>query len=228
MLDHPSAILLFAAGFGTRMAPLTDTQPKPLIPVAGKSLIDHALQYCSGLRQVVNVHYRATQMRAHLQGRGVLISDETDEIRETGGGLKHALPLLDSNPVLTMNTDAVWQGPNPIETLLAKAAPDDAEALLLLVPREQAIGHIGTSGFDMDADGRLTKGPGYIYTGLQLIRTDGLCRIEERAFSMWVLWTDMLARGTVYGVVYDGQWCDVGRPSSIELAEAMLNGATDV
>ena len=105
----PSAILLFAAGLGTRMAPLTNTLPKPLVEVADQPLLDHALAHCTGLKVVVNAHYRANQIRDHLAGTGVLVSDESDHLLETGGGLKRALPLLDSNPVLTMNTDAVWK-----------------------------------------------------------------------------------------------------------------------
>lgn len=222
MIDRPSAILLFAAGFGTRMAPLTDTLPKPLIKVAGQPLLEHALQFCAGLNTVVNVHYHADQIETYLTDRNIQISDERDLIRETGGGLKHARNLLASNPVFTMNTDAVWRGSNPLTHLAETAVAGDAEALLLLVPRARAVGHTGTSGFNRGADGRLTRGPDYVYTGVQIIRTDRLDMIPEDAFSMWSLWQDMLDRGVMYGAIYDGAWCDVGRPENIELAEQML------
>lgn len=227
-MQPPSSILLFAAGLGTRMAPLTDKRPKPLINVVGLPLLDHALQYCDGLRVVVNAHYLSDQIAAHIQDRDITLSDETGLLLETGGGLKHALPLLQSNPVFTMNTDAVWRGPNPIKTLAKAPAPTQAEAQLLLIPRAHAIGHSGKGDFDMDPEGRLTRGTQYVYTGVQVIRTDGLEAITDDAFSMWALWTDMLDRGAMFGAVYDGQWCDVGRPDSIPLAEAMLEGHDNV
>lgn len=227
MTEAPNAILLFAAGLGTRMAPLTDARPKPLVEVAGKPLLEHALQFCDGLKVVVNVHYLADQIASYLENRDVLISDETGQLLETGGGLKRALPMLRSDPVLTMNTDAVWAGPNPIQTL-RKAWSPDAEAHLLLVPRANAVGHSGTGDFDMASDGRLTPGTDFVYTGLQIIRTAGLADISTTAFSMWELWTGMLNRRAMYGQVYTGRWCDVGRPDSIPLAERILQGDDDV
>lgn len=224
----PSAVLLFAAGLGTRMAPLTNTRPKPLVEVAEKTLLDHAIDQCDGLRIVVNVHYFADQIEAHVRGRGIEVSDETDLLRETGGGLKHALPRLASNPVFTMNTDAVWQGPN-VTAPLVQAWRADMEALLLLIPRDAAISHDGSGRFfDIGADGKLTLGSRYVYTGVQIIRTDGLATVTKSAFSMWELWDGMLERGTMYGVLYEGQWCDVGQPDSIAIAEAMLRGELDV
>ncbi|HKL64600.1 MAG TPA: NTP transferase domain-containing protein, partial [Roseovarius sp.] len=113
-------VMIFAAGFGTRMGALTQDRPKPLIKVAGRALIDHALDLVAGhapSRIVVNLHYRADQLVAHLDGRGVRLSHETPDILDTGGGLRAALPLLGDGPVLTMNSDAVWQGPNPLSHL---------------------------------------------------------------------------------------------------------------
>ncbi len=227
-MTDPTAVLLFAAGLGTRMAPLTDDRPKPLIYVAGRALIDHALSHCDGLRKVANVHYRADMIRAHLSHQDVLISDETEKLLETGGGLRHALPLLDGNPVYTLNTDAVWTDTTALTTLAKAWRPDRMEALLLLVPTSHAVGHAGAGDFDMDTDGRITTGPGYVYTGAQIIRTDGLTEIEEGVFSMWALWKEMLARGTMFGIRYGGGWCDVGRPENIALAEDMLEGRDDV
>jgi MurNAc alpha-1-phosphate uridylyltransferase len=223
----PSSVLLFAAGLGTRMAPLTNTMPKPMVQVAGKPLLEHAIGQCDGLRVVVNVHYLADQIERYVDGRDIVVSDETDVLLETGGGLKHALPLLKSNPVFTMNTDAVWRGANPIQTL-TDAWSDDMDALLLMIPRDAAVGHTGQGDFNIGTDGQLTRGIDYVYSGVQIIKTDGLGQIPEATFSMWSLWTDMLARGTMHGVTYDGQWCDVGRPDSIPIAEAMLSGAHDV
>ncbi|MBE0413882.1 nucleotidyltransferase family protein [Yoonia sp.] len=216
-------ILLFAAGRGTRMAPLTDDRPKPLIKVAGRALIDHALDLTEGQGlRVVNAHYKADMLRRHLAGRDIAISDETDLLRETGGGLRHALPLLPGNPVITMNTDAVWRGPNPVAQLRS-AWRDEIEALLLLVPPAQVVGHTGKGDFAMDAKGRLTRAPAHVFSGVQMIRTDTLATIEKEVFSMNLVWDQMAARGGLFGVIYPGQWCDVGQPDSIPLAEAMLH-----
>ncbi|MDX8350545.1 nucleotidyltransferase family protein [Cognatiyoonia sp. IB215446] len=216
-------IMLFAAGLGTRMGDLVRDKPKPLIKVAGKALIDHALDLTMipevGQR-VVNVHYKAEMLRAHLAPHPVLISDETAALLETGGGLKKALPLLGAGPVLTMNTDAVWQGPNPIDTILNAWRPE-MEALLLLVRQPQVYGHRGAGDFRINADGRLVRAPEAVYSGLQMLRIEGLEAIRDKAFSMNVLWDQIAERGGLYGVHYAGHWCDVGQPSSIPLAESM-------
>jgi MurNAc alpha-1-phosphate uridylyltransferase len=218
-------VLLFAAGLGTRMGDLVKDRPKPLVQVAGKPLIDHALALTDlpevGTK-VVNLHYHANMLRSHLAGRNVLFSDETGLLRETGGGLRHALPLLGPGPVITMNTDAVWRGLNPIAQLIA-AWRDEMEALLLIISRDQVQGHKGTGDFTRDADGRLHRAPDAVYTGVQIIRTETLAEARQDAFSLNLIWDAMAARGGLYGAVYDGQWCDVGQPSSIPLAEAMLH-----
>lgn len=218
-------ILLFAAGLGTRMGDLVKDRPKPLIPVAGKALIDHALDLTmipAVGHRVVNVHYKADMLREHLAQQPVQFSHETAGLLETGGGLKKALPLLGAGPVLTMNTDAVWRGPNPIETILIAWRPE-MEALLLLVPKSQVHGHRGAGDFMIDDTGRLKRAPDAIYSGLQMLRTDGLDAIKDKAFSMNLLWDQIAQRGGLYGVNYAGQWCDVGQPSSIPLAESMLH-----
>lgn len=220
-------ILLFAAGLGTRMGALTQDRPKPMVKVAGRPLIDHALSLISSEMIgpcVVNLHYKGDMVRDHLRDRDIVFSDETSMLLETGGGLRHALPLLGDTTVCTLNTDAVWSGPNPISRLLAAWNPK-MEALLLTVPKARAIGHKGNGDFIADADGRLSRGAGEIYTGLQIIRTDDLENITETSFSMNVLWNRIAERGGLYGMSYDGRWCDVGQPESIALAEDMLTHA---
>ena len=228
MRDTPRSLMLFAAGFGTRMGALTQDRPKPLVEVAGKPLVDHALELVheAGIAKVVaNVHYRADQMEAYLVSRGVEISDERAEILETGGGLRKALSRLGAGPVFTLNTDAVWTGDNVITTLKAAWDGERMDALLALITPDQALGHTGAGDFAMAPDGSLTRGKGYVYTGAQILVTDGLAGIAEDHFSLNRLWDQMIARGRLYGVVHRGGWCDVGRPSSIALAEGMLEGA---
>ena len=207
------------------MGSLTNSCPKPMIKVAGKPLIDHALQIANTADvgpKVVNLHYLPELLKRHLFGQDVVFSDETDTLLETGGGLRKALPLLGQNPVMTMNTDAVWKGPNPINVIQNAWAPQ-MEALLLVVKKRNVSGHLGTGDFGIDHSGRLQRAPDMIYTGLQIIRTDVLSEIDEDAFSMNVAWDIIAKRGGLFGAVYDGKWCDVGQPSSIPLAEAMLD-----
>lgn len=216
--------MLFAAGHGTRMLPLTNDRPKPLIEVAGQSLIDHALAFTDlpNLRSpVVNLHAFPDQMRAHLKDRNVQFSDETAMLLETGGGLKAALPLLGPGPVVTLNTDAVWHGPNPIPLLLNAWRPQ-MDALLLTVPRQRQVGHPGPGDFLRDLSGRLRFGPGEIYTGAQMINPAVLAEIAQPDFSMRLPWGILARRGGLFGISYSGHWCDVGQPESIPLAEAML------
>jgi len=230
MRPTPDALMLFAAGFGTRMGALTADRPKPLVEVAGRPLIDHALDLVTGAdvgRVVANVHYRAPQLVAHLAARPVQISDETDVILETGGGLRKALPLLGAGPVFTLNTDAVWTGPNVLSVLREAWRPDDMSALLALVPTERALGHRGDGDFALAPDGRISRGKGYVYTGAQILDPAGIETIPEAAFSLNLLWDRMISEGRLYAAVHAGQWCDVGRPESIPLAEAMLRGADD-
>ncbi|EBA14116.1 nucleotidyltransferase family protein [Roseobacter sp. CCS2] len=218
-------ILFFAAGLGTRMGSLTQDKPKPLIKVAGRALIDHALEFANDAPvgpKVANLHYKGDMIRSHLVDQHIIFSDESDALLETGGGLRKAIPLLDGNPVMTMNTDAVWQGPNPVQHML-KAWQPQMEALLLIVEKTNVHGHLGDGDFSMDADGRLHRAPGAIYTGLQIMRTEVLSTIKDSAFSLNVAWNIIAERGGLYGTIYDGQWCDVGQPASILVAEAMLN-----
>ncbi len=225
----PAALMLYAAGFGTRMGALTADRPKPLIPVAGRALIDHALALVPpGLRVVVNTHYRADQIAAHVAGRGLLLTHEP-ELLETGGGLRAALPLLDADPVYTLNTDAVWTGPNPLETLAAAWDATRMDALMLVLPPERAIGHKGRGDFAIAADGALSRQPGFVpavvHSGAQIISPRLLDAVPERIFSSNRLWDVAEARGRLFGVMHPGGWCDVGQPESLPLAEALLAAA---
>ncbi|WP_299360569.1 nucleotidyltransferase family protein [uncultured Paracoccus sp.] len=223
--DAPDRLMLFAAGRGTRMAPLTDHTPKPLIPVAGRTLLDRALDLArnGGARRiVVNTHHLGDQITAHLAGSDVVISDESDLLRETGGGLRHALPLLGGGPVITMNPDVVWTGPNPVAALRAAWDGDRMDALLMLVPHDRASGRVGAGDFALDPQGRIARGGDHVYGGCQIIRTDRLAGIGEEVFSLNRLWDLLIADGRAFGLVHPGGWCDVGRPDAIPLAEALI------
>jgi MurNAc alpha-1-phosphate uridylyltransferase len=228
-MTHDLPLMLFAAGFGTRMGALTANRPKPLIPVAGKPLIDHAheIGLAAGLtRQVANLHYLGEQIAQHLAGRGIALSWEEDQILDTGGGLKAALPLLGPGPVVTLNTDAVWTGENPLTRLLHAWDAARMDVLFLLLPAAEARSQTGRSDFVMDDDGRVTwaRGrQGQLYLGAQIIQPHLL--VEDGAFSLHAPWTRAIAAGRAFGVLHQGGWCDVGHPGGIAEAEAMLRGA---
>lgn len=230
----PFPLMVFAAGFGTRMGALTANRPKPMVPVAGKPLIDHALDLASDAKvgpTVVNLHYLAGQLETHLQNRPIALSHERTQILETGGGLRKALPLLGSGPVMTLNSDAVWTGQNPLTQLAARWDDARMDALLLLLPAEKARGHSGTGDFLLDDLGRLTRAAGakgLVYLGAQILRPDGLQDIDKDVFSLNLLWDQMIAEGRAYGLIHQGGWCDVGRPEGIATAEALLQEAPDV
>ena len=218
-------LMIFAAGKGTRMAPLTDTRPKPLITVAGRNLLDRALDMgrAAGAGPVVvNTHYLGQQIKDHLAGSDIAISDESELLLETGGGLRKALPLLGEGPVMTLNPDVIWTGPNPLAAL--RAAWDDRrmDALLMLVAHDRARGRVGPGDFSLDAEGRISRKGDFVYAGCQIIRIERLAEIGEEVFSLNRLWDLMIAEGRAYGFAHPGGWCDLGRPETIPLAEAML------
>lgn len=228
-MSHP--VMIFAAGLGTRMGALTRDRPKPLLAVAGRPLIDHALDLARGAgasRIVVNTHAHAAQIEAHLArvAPDVAISHEA-ELLETGGGLRRALPLLGPGPVHSLNADAVWTGPNPL--VLLRAAFDAArmDALLCLVPREAAHAHLGAGDFFLGPEGALAwrgaaaEAP-YVYSGAQLIATEPVAAAAEGAFSLREIWWPLLARGRLHGIVHPGPWVDVGHPGGLAAAEALL------
>jgi len=234
--EVPRTAMVMAAGLGKRMRPLTATRPKPLIEVAGKALLDHVLDRlkAAGVKQVVvNVHYLADAVEAHLatrkHGLKVAISDERKLLLETGGGLVHAADLIDSDPFLAVNSDNLWvDGPADALKLLASHW-DDAkmDALLLLVPLARARNHKGMGDFHMTRTGRLRRrershvAP-FVFTGIQMLSKRLLRDAPEGPFSTNILWDRAIEEGRCYGAVHQGLWFDVGTPQSIELTETAL------
>jgi MurNAc alpha-1-phosphate uridylyltransferase len=214
--------MFFCAGRGTRMGTLTQHQPKPMVKVAGRPLIDHAMDAMEGVeRRFANLHYLPNTLEKYLNlARFETIFEQ--DLLETGGGLKHALPRINRSEIFTMNTDSAWSGPKPAQWLAQHWQPDIMDGLLLLVPKDRALGHKGTGDFITHQDGTVVRGAGDIYCGLQIIKTQYIQQRPETHFSLNLVWEDLLARGTLFGAPYPGQWCDVGYPDAIPLAETML------
>ncbi len=222
-------LMIFAAGYGTRMGALTADRPKPLIAVAGQPLIDRALALAAGRAHpiVVNLHHLGAQIEQHLAGRDIRLSWERGEILDTGGGLKAALPLLGPGPVMTLNPDAVWTGPNPLDTL-AGAWRDEMAALLLVAPPRHLHGRArgAPADFTMGPDGRLTRAEGaqdgVVYLGAQILRPVPVAARPETIFSLNRIWDELIAAGRLFGVTHPGGWCDVGTPEGIAAAADLL------
>lgn len=233
----PQTAMVMAAGLGKRMRPLTATRPKPLVEVAGKPLIDHVFDRlrASGVeRAVVNVHYLADALEAHLQNRvsgiELVVSDERKRLMETGGGIVQARALIGDAPFLVVNSDNLWvDGPSDAIRMLS-AQWDDArmDALLLMVPLARANHHGGQGDFRLAPDGRIIgrRQPGklapFVYTGVQILSPRVIADWPDGPFSTMLFWERAIAAGRAYGLVHQGLWFDVGTPAAVGKTEAML------
>lgn len=227
--------MIMAAGFGQRMRPLTNGKPKPLVEVAGQPLIDYGLQRLAEAGchlAVVNVHYLADQIEAwakrHASPR-IVISDERQELLDTGGGIVKALPLLGDEPFFVVNSDSIWIDKErpALERLKARWDETRMDCLLLLCHPERTIGYDGHGDFLLDADGRLTgrvaKGEtGLAYIGAYLVHPRLFANIGVSKFSMNLLWDKAIAQGRLFGIEHQGRWLHVGTPDAIPLAERAL------
>ncbi len=231
--------MVLAAGLGTRMRPLTNATPKPLIPVNGKALIDFTLDRFARagvLRAIVNVHYRADQVEDHLRGRKspeIILSDERALLLETGGGLKKARAQLGEAPFYCANTDAIFvdEGAEACATLARAFDDRRMDALLLLVPRARASGYDGKGDFDIE-DGRPVWRTGataaHIFTGLQILRASLLDGAPEGPFSTRILWEKAMREDRIRAIAYDGAWLHVGDPEGLALAERFFDKMSNV
>jgi N-acetyl-alpha-D-muramate 1-phosphate uridylyltransferase len=233
-----STAMIMAAGMGTRMMPLTAYTPKPLIEVAGTTLLDHVLDLLrqAGVgRIVVNVHYLPEQIENHLARHAedfdVTISDERELLRDTGGGLVQALPLIPDDPFLCINADNWFEGGegNALIRMAAAWDPSRMDVLMLVVPFERAGNTLGQGDFDLDGEGRLSRdGPRrqrpFVWTGVQMLAKRVIVDPPGDVFSTNLFWDRAIAAGRCYGLVHDGEWFDVGYPEAIALTEARLRG----
>ncbi|RPF72554.1 nucleotidyltransferase family protein [Aurantiacibacter spongiae] len=228
--------MVLAAGLGKRMRPLTATQPKPMVRVAGKPLLDHALDRLADAgiaRAVVNVHYLADTVEAHLKERtkpAITISDEREELLETGGGIVLAEPHL-PDPFFCLNSDNIWlDGPRDCFADLSAAwDADRMDALLLLVPHKGARNFSGRGDFYMDPQGRVSRRSAsrvapFVFTGIQLIAKRLMRDAPQGKFSTNILWDRAIEEGRLFGTAFTGQWFEVGTPGAIRPTEEALAG----
>ncbi len=237
----PETAFVLAAGLGTRMRPLTDDRPKALVEVGDKTLIDHMLDRLAeagAKRFVVNVHYFADKLEAHLKMRSdldIVISDERGALLETGGGLKHARPLLGDSPVWIANTDSVWLERTDGQALKQLAAlwnEGGMDAALLLAEMNRSMGFDGAGDFFADDARRLAfrndaPSAPYVYMGVHITWPGIVDDVAEDAFSLSKLWRNLAPQGRLKGTVMDGDWMHVGDPHARDAAEARLKVARE-
>lgn len=235
--------MVLAAGYGTRMRPLTDDKPKPMVPVAGRPLIDHVLDRLAdaGVTQaVVNVHYLADVLEQHLKARqtrgakpAITISDERNVVLGTGGGVVKALPLLGDAPFLHLNSDTIWiDGTRPnLDRLIEAFDPDTMDALLLLAPVSTSIGYDGRGDYTMGADGRLAyrqegKVVPFVFAGAAMLSPALFRNAPQGEFALTVLFDRAIETGRLFGLRLEGVWMHVGTPEAIKAAEAAIAAST--
>ena len=229
---RPKRAMILAAGIGKRMRPVTVTTPKPLVEIGGRALIDRALDRLerAGVeRVVINVHYLAQLIRVHVGRRGspdIVISDETDKLLDTGGGIVKALPDLGEEPFYLLNADSCWvEGARPNLEWLANAWRDDTmDALLMLASTVHAVGYSGRGDFRMDPAGRLVRRPErevapFAYAGAAILHPRLFAGRKVEPFSLNEAFNEALEAGRLFGMRMDGLWLHVGTPEAIREAE---------
>ncbi|HZD25431.1 MAG TPA: nucleotidyltransferase family protein [Alphaproteobacteria bacterium] len=234
-MTAPETAMILAAGRGTRMGPLTQDRPKPLLSLGGRALVDYVIDrlLAAGVRRiVVNLHHHADLLQAHLQRRDdveLLFSDERNALLDTGGGLARALPLLGAAPFFAVNGDAVWfdAAAPALGRLAARFDPGAMDGLLLLMPSVRATGYRGRGDFEMGADGRLIRRQEravtpFVYTGVQLLSPTLFDGHPAGAFSLNLLYDQAIEQGRLFGLRHEGDWMELNTPEGLAAAEAAL------
>jgi MurNAc alpha-1-phosphate uridylyltransferase len=238
MTSPVTTAMVLAAGLGTRMRPLTDTIPKPLVPLKGRPLIDHVLDrltVAGVTKAIINVHHHADALEAHLKKRkkpAITISDERGVLLDTGGGLVRALPLLGNAPFLIHNSDSVWIegiGSN-IARMIASWDPERMDSLMLLANGVTSLGYDGRGDFMMDASGLLTRRPEhkdapFVFTGVSIAHPRMFEGAPEGKFSLNKLWDRAIEARRLYGLRLDGAWMHVGTPEALAEAERWIDAS---
>lgn len=228
--------MVLAAGLGKRMRPLTENQPKPMVPYNGKPLIDHVLDRLASAgisRAVVNLHYCADPLEAHLAARtsapNIILSDERDQLLDTGGGVVRALDKLGSQPFLTHNSDSVWvdkPGVSNLQNLLSTWDPSKMDCLMLLTAPDQSVGYSGLGDFVFagETEPLRRRGsvdtPALVFAGVTIIKPELFQNVPQGAFSMNVVWDRAIETGRLFGTRLDGTWMHIGTPDALAAAEA--------
>ena len=227
--------MIMAAGYGTRMRPLTNTMPKPLVKVQGKALIDHVIDRLVAVGVdtiVVNIHYMGDQIAAHLKNRKdaeFIISDETDTLLDSGGGIFKALSHFKGEPFFHANADTVWVegASHALPRLIDAWKPEEMDALMLLASTVTTVCYDGRGDFMMDADGRLSRVPEgrvspFVWMSMEILHPRVFDGVTETKFSINPLWNKSIEKGRLFGQRLDGVWMHIDRPDAVTASEEFL------
>jgi MurNAc alpha-1-phosphate uridylyltransferase len=227
--------MIMAAGLGTRMRPLTDTRPKPLVEVRGRALLDHVIDrlVAAGVTLiVVNTHYKAEMIKAHLAGRkdvDIRISDESDALLDSGGGILKALPHFEGEPFYHANADTVWVegASHALEKLSARWSSETMDALMLLAPTVSTVCYEGRGDFMMDSEGHLSRVPDgrispFVWMSIEILHPRLFDGVKPGKFSINPLWDKAIGKDRLFGMRLDGVWMHIDRPEAIQQSEAFL------
>lgn len=222
--------MILAAGFGKRLRPLTDTTPKPLIPIGPSTCLDravHDLMAVGSQKIVINTHHLADQIHQHVHEYypQVIISHEPD-ILETGGGILKASPYFGDEPFFVLNGD-IWrqdEGAPALKRLETFFDLKEMDILLLVVPKEKAIGYTGRGDYFLGEDDRLVyRGDNahapYVHSGAYMMRAS-LFNVPfvipvEKAFSVMTIFHQVEKEKRLFGLVHQGSWGDIGTPEGL-------------
>jgi MurNAc alpha-1-phosphate uridylyltransferase len=239
MIARPKHAMVLAAGLGKRMRPITDTIPKPLVKVAGKTLLDWGLDSLAAVgveKAVINVHYLPDQIIAHLAGRAhpqVSVSDERAELLDSAGGIVKALPLLGAEPFYVLNADTFWidRSLSNLDRLALAWQPEQMDILLMLAAIDQATGHSGGTDFLRGPDGRLARAKGdpvgLIYAGAAILSPEIFEGVDATPHSLNAYFDRAIEQGRLFGMKMEGSWITVGTPDAIAPAEAAVAKALE-
>lgn len=238
MRDMVDQAFILGAGFGSRMRPLTDTIPKPMVQLAGKPLIDHVIDRLASVgvkKIVVNVHYLADVLETHLRQRNdveLIISDERNELLDTGGGVYKALPHFGDEPFFIHNSDSVWveNGHNNLAELIKKFDPQKMDNLLCLANKNTSLGYDGNGDFLLSNEGLISRKPSdvtsdHVFIGASIATKNLFEKSPEGSFSLNKLWDVSIAKNRVYGIKHQGIWMHVGTTEALSEAEDCIRQA---
>jgi MurNAc alpha-1-phosphate uridylyltransferase len=232
MTVAPSHAMVLAAGLGLRLRPITDQRPKPLVEVAGRTMLDRVLDHLDQVdcrRKVVNLHWLGEQIRAHLAGRDDIVFSDEPDLLETGGGVAKALPALGDQPFYVCNADIIWRdrGESALARLAAAFDPERMDGLLLLHPTDRAFGYDGKGDFHLGRDGRLRRRAAdetsdLLFTGVQILHPRLFADCPAGAFSLNRLYDRAMTTDRLFGIVHQGGWYHIGTPDALSQAGRLL------
>jgi MurNAc alpha-1-phosphate uridylyltransferase len=218
MID--TAIIL-AAGYGKRMRDFDPIIPKPLIKVNNKPFIQYAIDLLNKINAkeiIINVHYKSDEIIKfikNLSQNNIIVSDESDLLLDTGGGIKKILNNYNINKSLVLNSDVIWSDSDKELILdMINSCPDEAEAYIGLLPKKNVRGYTGKGDFcKLENDDLIrydASSEPYVYIGAQIISKNAFNGIEKEIFSVNEAWNLCINKKTLKGYQFNANVLHLG------------------